>query len=142
MIVLDTNVVSEAMKASPDPAVSAWLDAQAAETLYLSAVSVAEMGFGIAVLPASRRKRALAQALEGVMGLFQGRVLAFDAPAAQLYADLAAKARRVGKGLPTADGYIAAIADAQGFSVATRDIGPFQAAGLHVINPWCASTDQ
>ena len=136
MIVLDTNVVSEAMKATPNPVVLAWLDEQAAETLYLSSVTLAELLFGIGVLPAGRRKEALAQMLDGLLALFEDRVLAFDTAAARRYADLAVTARAVGKGFPTPDGYIAAIAKARGFTVATRDVAPFKAVGLNVINPW------
>ena len=136
MIVLDTNVVSEAMEAAPNPAVLAWLDEQAAETLYLSSVTLAELLFGIGVLPAGRRKEALAQMLDGLLALFEDRVLAFDTAAARRYADLAVTARAVGKGFPTPDGYIAAIAKARGFTVATRDVAPFKAVGLNVINPW------
>lgn len=136
MIVLDTNVVSEAMKVAPNPAVLAWLDAQAAETLYLSSVTLAELLFGIGAMSSGRRKDALAQTLRGLLRLFGDRILAFDADAARHYGELAAKARAAGKGLPTPDGYIAAIANARGFTVATRDVAPFQTAGLTVINPW------
>ena len=136
MIVLDTNVVSEAMKATPNPVVLAWLDEQAAETLYLSSVTLAELLFGIGVLPVGRRKEALTQMLDGLLALFEDRVLAFDTAAARRYADLAVTARAAGKGFPTPDGYIAAIAKARGFTVATRDVAPFKAVGLNVINPW------
>lgn len=136
MIVLDTNVVSEAMKAEPNPAVRAWLDEQVAETLYLSSVTLAELLFGIGTLPAGRRKNALTQTLEGLLALFGDRVLVFDTEAARHYAELAVMARAAGKGFPTPDGYIAAIANARGFAVATRDVAPFQAASLNVINPW------
>jgi toxin FitB len=136
MIVLDTNVVSEAMKPNPHPAVKAWLDEQAAETLYLSSVTLAELLLGIGSLPVGRRKNALTQTLDGLLDLFGDRVLAFDTDSARQYAELAMKARSAGKGFPTPDGYIAAIATARGFTVATRDVAPFQAAGLNVINPW------
>lgn len=88
MIVLDTNVVSEAMKPQPHPAARAWLNDQAAETLYLSSVTLAELLFGIKALPAGRRQDMLAQALDGLMGLFRDRVLPFDIDAARhlLYA--------------------------------------------------------
>lgn len=138
MIVLDTNVVSEAMKAAPNPAVLAWLDEQAAETLYLSSVTLAELLFGMGALPAGRRKDALAQTLDGLLRLFENRILAFDTDAARNYGELAVKARAAGKGFPTPDGYIAAIAAVRGFTVATRDVAPFQAVGLDVINPWDA----
>ncbi|MCF2133740.1 MULTISPECIES: type II toxin-antitoxin system VapC family toxin [Mycetohabitans] len=136
MIVLDTNVVSEAMKPEPDPAVRAWLNEQVAETLYLSSVTLAELLFGTGVLPDGRRKKGPGVALDGLLELFGERVLTFDTEAARHYAELAVKARTAGKGFPTPDGYIGAIAVSKGFIVATRDTSPFEAAGLTVINPW------
>jgi predicted nucleic acid-binding protein len=136
MIVLDTNVIAEAMKGEPNPAVRAWLDEQAAETLYMSSVTLAELLFGIGALPAGRRKDALTRTLDGLLELFGARVLAFDTDAARHYAALAVTAHAAGKGFPTPDGYIAAIANARGFTVATRDVAPFQEAGVNVINPW------
>ncbi|CAG2148441.1 Toxin FitB [compost metagenome] len=136
MIVLDTNVVSEAMKPEPNPAVRAWLNAQVAETLYLSSVTLAELLFGIGALPEGRRKHGLSETLDGLLALFGDRVLMFDTGAARHYAELAVKARLAGKGFPTPDGYIGAIAASRGYIVATRDTAPFEAAGLTVINPW------
>jgi len=136
MILLDTNVVSEAMKPAPHPSVRAWLDDQAIETLYLSSVTVAELLFGIGALPAGRRKDALAHVLDGMLTMFQGRVLPFDEHAARCHADIAIAARMAGKGLPTPDGYIAAVAASRRFSVASRDTAPFLAAGVRVIDPW------
>lgn len=138
MIVLDTNVVSEAMKPEPHPAVLAWLNDQAAETLYLSSVTLAELLFGIAALPAGKRKDRLAQTLDGLLGLFRDRVLPFDIDAARRYAELAVTAKHGGRGFPTPDGYIAAIAASRGFIVASRDTAPYEAAGIPVINPWKA----
>ena len=138
MILLDTNVVSEAMKPAPDEAVRAWLDEQAAETLFLSSVTIAELMFGIGALPDGKRKDRLTEALDGVMELFADRVLPFDVGAARQYAELAVKARAAGKGFPTPDGYIAAIAASKGFAVATRDTTAFDAAGVEVIDPWRA----
>lgn len=136
MIVLDTNVVSEAMRPSADPSVIDWLNRQPAETLFLTSVTLAELLFGIAALPEGKRKNALASTLDGLLELFGDRILPFETKAAQSYATLATQARAVGKGLPTPDGYIAAIAAATGFSVATRDTAPFDAVGVAVINPW------
>ena len=136
MILLDTNVVSEAMTREPHPRVRAWLDAQADETLFLSSITVAELLFGIGALPAGKRKDALAAALDDVLDLFAARILPFDTSAARRYADLAVKTRAAGKGFPTPDGYIAAIAAAHGFAVASRDTSAFNAAGLTVIDPW------
>lgn len=136
MIVLDTNVVSEAMKPEPHPHVRAWLNDQAAETLHLSSVTLAELLFGIAALPVGKRKDMLAQALDGLMGLFRDRVLPFDIDAARCHAELAVTAKIGGRGFPTPDGYIAAIAASRGFIVASRDTAPYEAAGVSVINPW------
>ena len=136
MIVLDTNVVSEAMKPEPHRVVRAWLNDQAAETLYLSSVTLAEMLFGIGALPVGKRKDMLAQALDGLMGLFRDRVLPFDTDAARRYAELAVVAKVVGRGFPAPDGYIAAIAASRGFILASRDTAPIEAVNLTVINPW------
>ncbi len=136
MILLDTNVVSEAMKPEPDAAVRAWLNDQAAETLYLSSITLAELLFGIQALPAGKRKNMLDRALNELLALFKDRVLPFDTDAARHYADLAVMARTDGRGFPTPDGYIAAVAVSRGFIVASRDTSPYEAAGLTVINPW------
>jgi hypothetical protein len=137
MILLDTNVVSEPLKISGNPNVLAWFDAQAIETLYLSTISLAELRFGIAVLPDGKRRELLQSSLERrVLPLFAGRILAFDEPASQSYAHLRARARAAGLAIAPADGYIAAIAATHGFEVATRDTQPFEAAGVAVINPW------
>ena len=139
MILLDTNVVSEAMKPEPHPSVRDWLDAQAAETLFLSSVTVAELMFGIGTLPKGKCRGHLAAALDGAPELFDARILPFDTEAARRYAETAVRARRAGRGFPTPDGYIAAIAAAHGFAVASRDTSAFTAAGLAVIDPWTAA---
>ncbi|TPN79512.1 type II toxin-antitoxin system VapC family toxin [Mesorhizobium sp. CU2] len=136
MILLDTNVVSEVMRPQPHPPVLAWLDEQVAETLYVSSVTLAEVLFGIEVMPAGRRKNSLAETFAGICAAFDQRILAFDAEAARRYASLAARARAAGKGFPVADSYIAAIAAAKGFQVASRDTGAFHAAGVPVVDPW------
>lgn len=139
MILVDTNVVSEPWKPVPDACVLDWLDAQAIETLFLSAITVAELRFGIAAMPEGKRRTVLHNRLEDeVLPLFSGRVLPFDLEASKAYATLMAAARASGKAIGTADGYIAATALARGFSVATRDVGPFEAGGLSIINPWVA----
>ena len=136
MILLDTNVVSEAMKPEPHRSVRDWLDAQAAETLFLCSVTIAELLSGIGALPGGKRRDNLAAALQGVLDLFEPRILPFDTAASRRYADLAVTARAAGKGFPTPDGYIAAIAAAHGFAVASRDTSAFHAAGLTVMDPW------
>jgi len=137
MILLDTNVMSEPLRHAREPRVIEWIDAQAMETLFLSAITVAELRAGVALLPAGKRRAGLQENLEKrVLPLFAGRVLPFDLACTQAYAALMAKARGAGLAVATADGYIAAIAAANGFAVATRDTSPFEAAGVTVINPW------
>lgn len=138
MIVLDTNVISEAMKPEPNPEVRAWLNRQVAETLYLSSVTLAELLFGIAALPVGKRKDMLEKTLDGLLMLFKNRVLPFDTEAARCYANLAVTAKINGRGFPTPDGYIAAIAASRGYIVASRDTAPYEAAHVLVINPWQA----
>ena len=137
MIVLDTNIISELWKAAPDINVLAWVDEQAIETLYLSAVTVAELRFGLATMPEGKRRRTYQERLEGeVLPAFFGRVLPFDLDASAAYANLMARGRASGKTIGMADAYIAATAAVRGMAVATRDISPFMAAGLNVICPW------
>ena len=137
MIVIDTNVISELWKIAPSPNVRAWMNAQAVETLYLSAITVAELRLGIAVMPAGKRRTLYQERLEkGPLPAFFGRVLAFDLDISKVYSELVAKARAAGRAINKEDGYIAATAVACGFKVATRDANPFEAAGLAVINPW------
>ena len=137
MILLNTNVVSEPLRPAPEARVIEWMDAQPLETLYLSAMTVAELRAGVELLPAGKRRNSLQEYLEK-RGLpsFVGRVLPFDLACTSPYAELLATARKAGSGIETADACIAAVALANGFSVATRDTSPFQAAGLTVINPW------
>ena len=137
MILLDTNVISESLRATPEPLVVAWLDAQPLETLFLSVVSVAELRFGVARLPAGRRRTGLIEQLESqVLPTFAGRILNFDLAATQRYAEAVARAQAQGLAVGLADGFIAAIAAANGMMVATRDSAPFAAMGVQVINPW------
>lgn len=137
MILLDTNVISEPLRKTPNPRVVEWIDAQTIETLYLSAITVAELRLGVAVLPSGKRKDNLRSRLEQeVLVLFRDRVLPFDLPASDSFAQLMAQARATGAAIGRTDGWIAATASAHGFAVATRDTAPFAAAGLAVIDPW------
>lgn len=137
MILLDTNVISEPLRPSPEARVSDWIDAQPLETLYLSAMTVAELRAGVALMPAGKRRTVLHEHLEKrVLPMFAARVLPFDLACTSAYAELMAKVRKAGSGIETADACVAAVAFANGFIVATRDTSPFQAAGLDVINPW------
>jgi predicted nucleic acid-binding protein len=136
MIILDTNVISEAMKQRPDQAVRNWLNSQVEATLYLSSVTLAELLLGIGSLPKGKRKNQLAQGLDDLLSMFKDKILPFDTEAAGRYAQLAVIAKKAGRAFPIPDAYIAAIAAARGFIVASRDTGPYEAVGVKVINPW------
>lgn len=137
MIILDTNVVSEPLKPSPDGRVVAWLDRQASDTLFLTTVNLAELLYGVEVLPDGKRRRRLTEGLTDLLQqLFGGRILPFDELAARTFAQTQSQARRNGVAISMADGQIAAIARSNNFSIATRDAEPFAAAGIKVIDPW------
>lgn len=137
MILLDTNVISELWRIAPEPKVLAWVDQQSVQTLFLSAITVAELRFGVASMPQGRRRAVFQDRLEReVLPAFRGRVLPFDLDASQAYAVIMARARAAGLAIGQADGYIAATASVLGLTVATRDVAPFEAAALTVINPW------
>ena len=137
MILVDTNVISEPLRSSPDAIVVKWIDTQPLETLYLSAITVAELRYGVASMPAGKRRTGIHEGLENqVLPLFVSRVLPFDLAASKAYAELMTAARSAGLAMAMADGQIAAIAAANGMAVASRDTSPFEAAGVRVINPW------
>jgi predicted nucleic acid-binding protein len=137
MIILDTNVVSEATRPNGEPRVRSWLTRQPVEILYLTVTSLAELLLGIELLPSGRRKESLRSDLQRLIELyFKSRILIYDESAANLYSKAIARARAQGRAISIADGQIAAIAQAHGCAVATRDTAPFEAAGISVINPW------
>jgi predicted nucleic acid-binding protein len=136
MIILDTNVVSEPSKLRPDAQVLAWFNRQALSSLFLTAISVAELKAGVALLPQGKRKESLEHILDGLLAKFVTPILPFDREAALAYAAVVAHAKAKRYTLPVADAQIAAIAKVHGFAVATRDGAPFRAAGVAVINPW------
>lgn len=137
MIVLDTNVVSEAIKPGRDETVIGWLDKQSAETLYLTAISLSELLIGIAIMPDGKRKHEISAGLDALIAkLFGSRVLPFDREAAIAYSALVSAARKAGKAVSIPDGQIGAIASVHSFAVATRDTAPFVTLGVNVINPW------
>ena len=139
MIIIDTNVVSELMRASPDPAVLAWFGGHTADTLSLTAISEAELRTGAAILPAGQRRDRLVGAIDAMIDQdFAGRILSFDSPAARSYAEIAAARRAAGKPIMDADCQIAAIARACGAAIATRNDKDFAGCGIDVINPWNA----
>jgi toxin FitB len=138
MIIVDTNVVSELMRPTPDRAVLAWLNSKPASDIWLSAVSVAELFYGVSRLPTGQRRSGLESAILDVVEIdFVGRILPFDLVAARYYGEVAAMWDRLGRPLAIADRMIASTAWAFGASgIATRNIRDFADLGLDLINPW------
>lgn len=137
MIIVDTNVLTEPLKLEPEAKVLRWLDNQVIGSLYLTSTIVSEAFFGIERLPHGRRKNSFRLDLEQLLDqYFSNNVLAFDEIAARKFALIVAEAERHGKNIQVSDGQIAAVALTTGFSIATRDTAPFEAAGINVINPW------
>ena len=140
MILLDTNVVSEAMKPAPEPRVIAWLDSLPASDVWISAVTAAEIHLGLALLPNGKRRRLLAEMAEQMfLEDFSGRCLPFDFEAAKDYAIIVADRNRLGSPVSVEDAQIAAIARTGGLTLATRNIRDFAGIqGLETVNPWTA----
>jgi predicted nucleic acid-binding protein len=137
MILLDTNVVSELIKPRPDPGVESWIAAQPSTSLFLCCPGEAELRYGVAILPAGRRREKLMAALEGMLAeAFADRILPFDGPAAASYAEIAAARRLAGRPISQFDAQIAAIAKSRGASLASRNTKDFVGCGIVLIDPW------
>jgi toxin FitB len=136
-VLLDTNVLSELLRARPDATVLAWFASQSANSLFVSAVTQAEMMLGARLLPAGKRRQGLEQALEAMfLEDFAGRVLPFDSSAAANYAVVVATRRGAGTPISQFDGQIAAIALSHRLGLATRNGPDFEGCGLVLTNPW------
>lgn len=137
MIILDTNVVSALMRAQPQAAVVAWLDNQPADSIWITAVTLFETRFGLALLPAGKRRRSLQAAFEAFLGEeLQDRVLDLDAAAAGRAADLAAHRHRSGQPVDIRDTLIGGIALARRAVLATRNVRHFADLDVPVVDPW------
>ena len=137
MILLDTNVISELMRAQPARSVLEWFAEQDASDLFISAITEAELRTGIAIMPTGQRRDRLQLALDAMIDEdFQERVLSFDSPAARAYADIAAQRRLAGRPITEADCQIAAIARTLDAPIATRNTKDFDGCGITLINPW------
>jgi predicted nucleic acid-binding protein len=131
MIVLDTNVVSEMMRATPSPIVVAWLNRQDSSLLYMTTITIAEIRYGLRVLPRGKRQRFLEEGFDRILAQgFIGRILPFDEAAAHRYGEVMGRRRAIGRPLAILDGQIAAITWANGFSVATRNVQDFLDCGI------------
>lgn len=134
---LDTNVVSELLRATPEPAVLAWFARQPPETLFVSAVTQAEMMLGARLLPAGKQRTALEAALRATFDQdFDGRILPFDSAAVAAYVDIVSTRRAAGRPISQFDAQIAAVARQHGARLATRNVDDFRGCGLSVVDPW------
>jgi predicted nucleic acid-binding protein len=139
MILVDTNVVSELMRPEPASVVVRWFARQTLETLFLSAVSEAELRTGVLLMPSGQKRDRIASAVENMLfQLFTGRVLAFDQTCARPYAEFIANRRSLGRPVSVQDAQIAATAEANAIPLATRNLRDFELVGLTLIDPWTA----
>ena len=137
MILLDTKVVSEVMKTRPAEAVVAWLNTQDSEKLYVSAITIGEITYGLRILPDGKRRSGLRERFERFVGLaFDRRVLAYDESAARIYGELMGDRKELGLPMSVPDGQIAAIARVNHLVVATRNVVDFENCGIDVVNPF------
>ncbi len=137
MILLDTNVLSELMRAKPDPKVLAWVDAQPASRLMICSITVAEILYGIARMPEGKRKQGLLDIASAMFDEdFAGNILPFDADAAVHYAEIAAESEARGRVVDMADAQIAAIGRLHDAVIATRNIRHFESLGVALVDPW------
>ena len=137
MILLDTNILSELMRAAPEAAVEQWLADQPAASVFISAITEAELRYGLALMPSGKRRSALAVEIEDMLREdFSGRILPFDSPAAVAFAEIAAERRQAGRPISQADAQIAAIARSRGAALATRNVPDFEGCGIEIVNPW------
>ncbi len=141
MIILDTNIISEFMTSCPKKSVLEWLNAQDSVTLYLTTISIAEIGFGLRIMPVGKRRQLLNDRFKQFITMaFKSRILTFDEAAAQVYGDIKGYRKEIGRPLSDLDGQIAAIARAKGCVVATRNIKDFEECGVELINPFVSGS--
>ena len=139
MILLDTHILSEVIRPSPEPVVLDWLAAQPTTSVFISAITEAELRTGVAFLPEGKRRAVLAAEIAAMLEVdFFGRILPFDSLAAIAYAEIVAIRRQNGRPISQADAQIAAIAHSRGAVLATRNIADFDRCGIEIINPWKA----
>ena len=137
MFVLDTNVASELMRPEPAPSVADWIAERDARDMYLTAVSEAELLYGVAIMPVGKRRTALQAAMTRWLDLgFRERILPFDSPAARAYAEIAADRRQAGRPIGEADCQIAAISRSRGAALVTRNVRDFEGTGVEIIDPF------
>ncbi|MGJ0533368.1 MAG: type II toxin-antitoxin system VapC family toxin [Methylocystis sp.] len=137
MILLDTNIVSEMMKPTGDGNVRRWMDSYSELDFFIATPVIAELRFGLALLPEGRNKEALTRACDTIEAeIFAGRIFTFDQRAAHAFARLRAKRQALGKPLNVMDALVASIASAHAMTLATRNVADFVDLDIAVVNPF------
>lgn len=137
MIIVDTNVVTETMRPSPEPAVVSWWNRQETSTLFLTSITIGEIRYGLRIMPQGRRRLQLEQGFERILvEAFAGRILPFDEEAARRYGEVMGRCKEIGRPIGVLDGQITSIALANGCAVATRNVKHFADCGVEIVNPF------
>jgi len=141
MILIDTNIISEMMKSVPSPQIIDWIDSQDSDQLYVAATTIAEIAYGLGVLPDGKRRNSLEREFDQTIKEgFKGRVLSFDETAARMYGIIMSKRKELGLPMSILDGQIAAIANVHHCTLATRNVKDFQECDLELVNPFIPAT--
>lgn len=136
MIIVDTNVISELMRPVPEPDVVSWIGAQDAGELHVTAITLAEIAYGVERLPGGRRKATITSTAQAAIAAFRGRAIPFDEAAVPHYGRIVSERERGGRPIASFDGQIAAVCAAYGAVLATRNAKDFDGTGVTVVNPW------
>jgi toxin FitB len=140
MVIVDTNVLAEVMRTSPAPAVVGWLNAQDSASLFLTAITVGEIRYGLRIMPKGQRRQTIELGFDQIIATaFAGRILSFDEHAAVYYGEVMGRRKELGRPLSVPDGQIAALARLHGFAVATRNVRDFLDCGIELVNPFLPS---
>ena len=140
MVIVDTNILAELMKESPAQAVLSWVNGQESSALFVTTITVGEIGYGLRIMPQGRRRSQLEQGFERFLADgFAGRILDFDEEAARQYGEVMGRRKEMGRPVGVQDGQIVSIARAKGYAVATRNVRDFVECGVEIINPFEAS---
>ena len=137
MIIIDTNIVSEFMTSQPDDSVLQWMNNQLANQLYLTTITIAEITYGLGIMPDGKRQKFLSESFAVFLKKgFTSRILSFDLSSAKLYGEIMSRRKIIGRPMSSFDGQIASIAKSTGFSIATRNVKDFKSVNIELINPF------
>jgi len=136
MLILDTHILAEVIKASPDPKIGLWLGGQPRDDLYTTSLAQADILYSVERLPPGKRRSDLLSAVVEIFAFFEKRILPFDPDAARAYPQIVLNRKMMGQEIPPASAMLAAITRSRGGTLATRNPGEFSGCGIKVVNPW------